>query len=167
MDLTPYLGWIVFIHVTGAFLFAAGHGVSLAVAFRMRAERDPQRLIALLDLSSWSLNLAGIGLLLLLVAGIVAGIVAGSFGRAWIWVSLVLFIVIGGLMTPLAAIPLNRVRLALGHRPARMKADEPDPVAQPIESVVAMMDTRRPELLALIGGGGFLVILWLMMFRPF
>jgi len=27
MDLTPYIGWIVFLHVLGAFMFAAGHGV--------------------------------------------------------------------------------------------------------------------------------------------
>jgi uncharacterized membrane protein len=167
LDLTPYLGWIVFIHVAGAFLFAAGHGVALAVAFRVRREREPQRMLAMLDLSASSLGLAGVGLLLLLVGGILAGIVGGYFGQGWIWLSLVMFIVIGGLMTPLAGIPLNRVRLALGQRPPRVNLEGPDPVARPIEEVTAMLDSRRPELLAAIGGGGFFVILWLMMFKPF
>jgi hypothetical protein len=166
MDLTPYLGWIVFIHVAGAFLFAAGHGVALAVVFRVREERDAQRLLALLDLSRWSLNLAGVGLLLVLVGGIVAGIVAGSWGRAWIWVSLVLFVVIGGLMTPFAAIPLNKVRSALGQR-IGLKPDQPDPVPLPMEAVVPMLDALRPGFLAAIGGGGFFLILYLMMFKPF
>jgi uncharacterized membrane protein len=166
MDLTPYLGWLRLIHVAGAFLFVAGHGTSIAVAFRMRRERDPQRLLALLDLSAWSLSLAGVGLLFLLVGGIVAGIVAGSFGRGWIWVSLVLFIVIGGAMTPLGGMYFNRVRLALGQRPARVKLDA-DPVPQSADAITALMANRRPEWLTLIGGGGFLAILWLMMFKPF
>lgn len=47
MDLTPYLGWIVFLHLV-VFLFAAGHGVSFVAAFRIKQERDPARLRALL-----------------------------------------------------------------------------------------------------------------------
>ena len=40
MDLTPYIRWIVFLHVLGAFMFAAGHGVSMFVAFQVRRETD-------------------------------------------------------------------------------------------------------------------------------
>jgi hypothetical protein len=167
MDLTPYLPWIVFLHVVGAFLFVAGHGVSLGVAFRIRQERDPARLLAYLDLSAWSLGLAGVGLLLILLFGIIAGIVAGSFGRAWIWVSLVMFIVIGGLMTPLGGIPLSKIRLALGQRTRGMKPEEPDPPQLPMDQIVPMLDALKPGLLAIIGAGGFVVILYLMMFKPF
>jgi hypothetical protein len=167
MDLSPYLAGIVFLHVVGAFLFVAGHGVSIAVIYRIRAERDPARLQAYLDLSAWSLNLAGVGLLLILAFGILAGIVAGSFGRAWIWVSLVLFIVIGGLMTPFGGIPLSKIRYALGQRTRGMKPDEPDPPKLPMDQLVPMLQSLRPGLLAAIGGGGFVVILYLMMFKPF
>ena len=48
MGLTLYLGWIVFLHLVGLFLFAAGHGVSFVAAFRITQERDPARLPALL-----------------------------------------------------------------------------------------------------------------------
>jgi uncharacterized membrane protein len=167
MDLTPYAGWIVFLHVAGAFVFAAGHGVSIYMAFQVRRERDPARIGALLDISAASLALAGVGLLVLLVAGIVAGIVLGSFGRAWIWVSLVLLVVIGGLMTPIGGIYFATIRRAIGQRTSGMKLDQPDPVPVSASELAAMLDTRRPELLLLIGGGGFLVILWLMMFKPF
>jgi hypothetical protein len=167
MDLSPYLGWIVFVHVVGVFLFVAGHGVSIAVAYRIRAERDPARLLAYLDLSAWSLNLAGIGLLVLLVAGILAGIVAGEFGRLWLWASIVLFVVIGGLMTPLGGIPLSKIRFALGQRTRGLKATDPDPTPLPIADVTPMLEALRPDVLAVIGGGGFLLILYLMMFKPF
>ena len=167
MDLLPYLRWITFLHVVGAFLFVAGHGVSIAVAFRMRQERDPSRLLAYLDLSAWSIGAATIGMLALLVAGIAGGIVGGSFGALWIWLSLVLFIGIGVVMTPLGGTHFAVIRRALGQRTRGMKPGDADPVPLPMDEVVALMDSRRPELLALVGGGGFLVILYLMIFKPF
>jgi len=60
MDLTPYIRWIVFLHVLGAFMFVAGHGVSMFVVFQVRREADRTRLAALLDLSGWSLAVAGV-----------------------------------------------------------------------------------------------------------
>lgn len=167
MDLTPYLGWIVFLHVAGAFMFAAGHGVSMFVAFRVRKERDRTRLAALLDLSAGSLNVAGIGLLVLLVAGILAGIVAGSFDRWWIWISLVLFVVIGGAMTPIGSIHFGKIRAAIGQRTRGLKPADPDPVPVSDAELEGLLASRTPEILLLLGAGGFIVILWLMKFRPF
>jgi len=166
MDLTPFLPWLKFIHIAGAIAFVAGHGVSMIMAFRLRSEREPARMLAMLDLSASSLSLATIGLLVLLVAGIVDGIVAGYFGRLWIWISLVGLFAIGGSMTPLASGHFNAIRLALGQRTRMMKPGDPDPVPRPIEDVVAMASTNRPMQLAIIGGGGLLVILWLMTFKP-
>ena len=102
MDLTPYIRWIVFLHVAGTFVFVAGHGVSMFVAFQLRKERDRARLASLLDLSGLSLGTAGIGLLVLFLSGILAGIVRGSFDKAWIWIALVLFIVIALVMRPVS-----------------------------------------------------------------
>lgn len=154
-------------HVLGAFAFAAGHGVSVAVAYAIRGTRDPLRLRALLDLSAWSLNMAGVGLLVLLVSGIVAGIGGGHFGRWWIWVSLVLFIVIGGLMTPIGGTWFAQIRRAAGIRTRDMKKTDPDPVPASPEELALLLQSRRPELLGVLGGGGFVVILWLMLFKPF
>jgi hypothetical protein len=167
MDLTPYVRWIVFLHVLGAFMFAAGHGVSMFVAFAVRREQHRARIAALLDVSRLSLLFAGLGMLVLLVAGIVAGLVLGSFGRLWIWASLVLFVVIFLLMTPLGAFYFTRIRTALGERPRGSKPGDPDPVPVSDAELAALLDSRRPELLVLVGGGGFAVILYLMYFRPF
>jgi len=167
MDLTPYLGWIVFLHVFGAFLFVAGHGISMFAAYRVRAETDRARIGALLDLSAGSLIAASIGLLLLLIGGIIAGIVAGSFGRWWIWISLGLFIVITGVMTPVGSGYMNRIRAAIGQRTRNLKPSDPDPVPVSDAELATIQASRAPETLLLVGGGGFVVILFLMMFRPF
>jgi len=148
-------------------MFVAGHGVSMFVVFRVRRERDRGKLAALLDLSGWSLVVAGIGLLVLLISGILAGIVLNSFGRAWIWVSLVLLVVIGGLMTPVGGAYLRALRVAVGQRPGNAKPGDPDPVPVGDEQLAALQATNKPEVLLLLGAGGFVVILWLMMFKPF
>ena len=167
MDLTPYVRWIVFLHVLGAFMFVAGHGVSMFVVFQVRRERDRGRLGALLDLSGWSLGVAGIGLLVLLASGILAGIVLGSFGRLWIWIALVLLVVIGGLMTPVGGAYLRALRAALGEAPRGAKPGDAPPVPATDEELAAMQASNRPETLLMLGAGGFVIILWLMMFRPF
>ena len=167
MDLTPYIGWIVFLHVLGAFMFVAGHGVSMFVVFQVRRERDRGKLAALLDMSGWSLGVAGIGLLILVISGIVAGLVLGSWDKWWIWIALTLFIVISIVMTPVGGTYLRNMRLAIGQRPGNAKDGDPDPVPASDEQLAAMQASRRPELLLALGAGGFGVILWLMMFRPF
>jgi hypothetical protein len=167
VDLTPYVRVFVFLHVLGAFMFVAGHGVSMFVVFQARKERDRGRLGALLDLSGWSLGVAGIGLLVVLISGIVAGIVLQSFGRWWIWIALALVKGIGILMTPVGGTYLRGLRLAIGQRPRNAKPDEPDPVPVSDGELAALQASRRPELLLWLGAGGFTVILYLMMFRPF
>lgn len=164
MELTR---WIVFLHVLGAFMFVAGHGVSMFTVFQVRKERDRAKLAALLDLSGWSLAVAGIGLLVLFISGIVAGLMLGSWGRLWIWVSLALFIVIGIAMTPVGGSYLRGLRLGIGQRPQNAKPGDPDPVPATDDELAALQASRRPELLLWLGGGGFVVILFLMMFKPF
>lgn len=166
MDLTPYLPWIVFVHVAAAFIFVAGHGVTMYVAFAVRREKDRARMASLLDISSWALGSAGIGMLVVLVAGILAGVVAGSWNRAWIWVSLVLFITIGIAMTPIGGAWFNKLRVALGQRTRALKPTDPDPVPVSDDELAALQASNVPETLLAIGGGGFLVILFLMMFKP-
>ena len=167
MDLTPYIRWIVFLHVAGAFAFVAGHGVSMFVALEVRKERDRARIAALMDLSGKSLGLAGIGLLVLFLSGILAGIVRGSFGQYWIWISLVLFIVVGIVMTPVGGKYFTAIRVALGQRTRNLKPADPDPVPVSDAELDSILDSKVPQQLLGIGAGGFVVILFLMMFRPF
>ena len=62
--------------------FFIAHGTSMAVAFRLKRERDPERVRALLDLSGWATALPGATLAPLgFVAGIAAGFMATGGDR--------------------------------------------------------------------------------------
>jgi len=162
--------WIVYAHVLGAFAFAAGHGVAATMAFRLRSERDPVRIAAILDFSLWQVSptsLMSIGFIVLFLSGIVAGFSGGYWGRLWIWVAIGLLVVITGLMTPVAAGHYNKVRAAIGQKPPRDKRDTPPPVPLPPGELEALLMAPTPWILAALGGIGFAAILLLMMFKPF
>jgi hypothetical protein len=161
MDLYP---WLVFLHITGAFVFVMAHGVSAIVAFRLRAERDPVRMTALMELSSTSISVMYIGLLTLLIAGIIAALNRNWFSQGWPWAAIVVLVVVAVAMYVLASRYYAGIREALGL--ASMNNKEPGP-ARPADEIVRMLDTRRPEQIAVVGFVGLLIILWLMIFKPF
>ncbi|MBA2263396.1 MAG: DUF2269 family protein [Chloroflexi bacterium] len=156
----------MFIHATTILLFFVAHGVSMAVAFALKRETEPARVRALLDLSRFSLGLPVIVLVVVgLLSGILAGFMGGHWGRIWIWASLVIFVVIGGAMTPLASLRLQPIRTAAG-----MSSSGPRPVeAQPEdpEKMRRLIAAWNPLPIAAMGLIGFIVILWLMLEQPF
>ncbi len=159
--------WGVFLHVAFVLLFVLGHGVSAAVGLRVRSERDPVRITALLDLSRWSLNIASIGLLGLLVTGIIVSIMGDWFRQAWPFVSIALLFVVGGTMTPLARSYLDDVRMAVGATTGNKKKDALGRQPLPADELAVLLDSRRPLAAAAIGLVGLLVLLWMMYFKPF
>lgn len=160
--------WVIFLHVFSVLGFLLAHGASAAVMFRVRAEREPVRLQALLDLSQAVGGLTSATALLLLVAGILGGFMGGWWGRGWIWAALVLFIAVGFVMSFLGRLYLERVRRAIGvaaNEASRQATEPPQPVSR--EQLVAVLNSGQPMALALIGLGGLAVITWLMIFKPF
>jgi hypothetical protein len=159
--------WIVLLHIAGAFMFALSHGVGIWMAVQLRKERDPRRIGALLDLSSTSLVGVYVGLLLLLVGGIWAGIMADWFKFAWIWIALVVLIGITVLMYVIATPFFSELRTALGQRTQRTPKGAPDPIPLADEEVAALAARTPVNILAATGFGGLLIILWLMVVKPF
>ena len=134
--------------------------------FRIRATRDPVQIRTLLDVSSLAIGVMYIGLLLLLIGGIAAGIVgrplrraAGSGPRSCILV--VITVAMYAMATPF----YGQLRVAAGARAKDPKAD-PNPVVNQAE-IDALAGSNRPAVLLAIGAIGFLVILWLMVLKPF
>jgi len=162
MQLYP---WVVFVHVLAAFLFILGHGASAFVSYRIRAERDPTRIAAMLDLSSSTIGLMYGSLGLLLLAGIAAGIMGDWFSKGWIWLAIGVLFAVTMLMYMVATRYYVTVRRALGQvRPgSRDPAPEPLPTAQLLE----LLDSRRPDAIAAIGAVGLVIIVWLMVLKPF
>ncbi len=157
--------YIVLLHVVGAFTFALAHGVSIAVSLRLRAIRSREQAAALLDLSQMAVGGLYVGLVLLLIGGVWAGFAGDHWGRLWIWTALGVLVVVIVAMYAIATPFYGRMRVAAGatSNPAMLErygdlgADD----------LAALAASPRPIWLTVIGGIGLLVIVWLMVAKPF
>jgi hypothetical protein len=159
-------GFVVLLHVLGAFAFVAAHGVSMVAAFQLRGERDRSSQAALLEASGIGIGLMYIGLLVLLAAGILAGFMGGHWGRLWIWASLVTLVVVIAVMYVVATPFYGRMRAAAGLPGSAEKAASYKPPATEAD-LAALATSNRPFVLAAVGGIGLILIVWLMLAKPF
>lgn len=159
--------WLKFIHVLAGFTFFLSHGTSIAVAFKLKREKQLSRIHALFDLSGSMWNITMISLLVLLVVGIVISFMGNWWKFGWIWVSLVLLVGITVWMFVLGQGTYHPIRKAIGlpymHKSKELPAEDPIPESEWLE----MIAHTRPWEMLIIAYGGFVVIIWLMMFKPF
>jgi len=168
--LTELYPWIVYVHVSAAFGFVLAHGVAVFVGFRVRKECDRARIAAMLDLSTASQGLMYGSLVILVVAGLAAGGIGGWFGRLWIWTSIGVLLGVAVAMSLVATRHYLRIRQLAGATisPRQARTLAPTANAESVDQeLAARLRSRRPELLAVIGGGGLLIVIWLMMVKPF
>ncbi len=158
---------VKFLHLLGVFTFLMAHGASASMMIRLRRERDPEKIRTLLDLSSDSLSLMYFALLLLLSAGIVAGFLGNWWGHGWIWVALAVLILVVVLMSLLGSFYYAKVRKAVGL--PYLENYKPQPASPPAsaEELAALLNSARTLWIAAIGVGGLVVLLGLMIFKPF
>ena len=178
--------WIVYLHILGAFAFALAHGTSMLVAFRLRATRDASRIAELLALSQLATRLMYVGLVLLLVGGIWAAFDGDLWGKAWIWLALGLLVGVSVVMYAVATPFYGQMRAAVGESGGQVSsagltggqatsaadvtgghAPSSDGAATTSGDLERLGTSRRPEILALVGGLGLALILWLMVLKPF
>lgn len=158
---------LTLLHVVGVFSFLMAHGVSAGVSFRLRNERGPEKARALLELSAASYPVMYMSLYLLFGLGIVLGFLGSWWGRAWIWVSLILLIALVVIMSRLGAEIYSEARKLAGlPYMVRGKPQPPIEPASPTE-LYAVLERGNPTLLTAIGFGGIVIIAWLMMAKPF
>ncbi len=163
MDWQP---WLKLIHVAAGFAFALGHGVSAFTTLKLRGERDPGRVTALLDLSKYSLPISDLAILVLLVSGIIGGFVGSYWGHLWIWISIGVLVFLFAYMSLRGVKHHDAIRHALGLAGFYDKKGAPAPEADPA-ALVSALDSPRAMELAAVGGIGLLVLLWLMVVKPF
>ena len=152
------LQWLLALHVTGAFLFLGGAVVAGVLNLAARRAQKPSEIALLLGLARSGVVGVGLGGVLTLVFGLWLVHEAGfSYGRAWIVISLVLFVVAGAAGG--AGGRRDRQTRELAERLAR-EGDAP--------SAELRARLRDPAALVLSYGSGLAVvaILALMIWKP-
>ena len=150
--------WLVFTHMVGLVVFAMCHGVAIFSAFRIRALRDSAAVRDLLELANRSSRLMYLGLLLLAVGGIGAASSANLWGAARLTWSIVVLIAVIVAMYAVGGSYYYPLRALVGGKDGAAPADG--------EALARALDSRRPEILLAIGGGGLLILIWLMVLKP-
>ncbi len=148
--MTSLYAWLRFLHLVGLAAFLISHGVTAGVSLALRGHVT-QASRGLLRLSLWSGAVAFPALVLLIVTGVWMAFAGHLWGRGWIWASIVVFVAV------VAAMGF----IANGYRAARDAAKESD------EVLGERLGQTRPMAAVWIGSIGLLVLLYLMVFKPF
>jgi Co/Zn/Cd efflux system component len=152
-------GWWKFIHLAGVVGFVAAHGTSMAATLLLRRFREPQHVAGVLQLSAATVAAFYVSTTVLLVGGIGAGVVGRWFDRGWIWVSLGLLIGVGILMFPMARRHFRRIRMVLELMETGTAVSRDD--------FVRVLNSGNPVLTAGTGFVAILLIVYLMVLKPF
>jgi hypothetical protein len=104
---------------------------------------------------------------LLLIAGIAAAFIAGLWGKGWIWAAIVLLVLMFAAIYARATTWFSDLRRAAGQgyyvmRKGAQPAERPDAA-----KFAALTASSRPMEIAAISYGGLVLILWLMVMKPF
>ena len=85
--------WVLFLHVTGAFLFLGGATIAAVFSIAALRRERPSEIAALLRLTRWGVSSVSLGVLMTLAFGLwLVDIVGYDWGDAWIVISLVLWV---------------------------------------------------------------------------
>lgn len=142
--------WLKFVHLLFVFVFLFAHGISGGASFALRgAVTGSTR--ALLTLSQGSAQLGTPALLVILITGIWMTFAGHWSGMVWPWLALAVLVVVSGAMVYVSW-PYYQAREAI--------AGSDDALAQ-------HLSRTRPVLAVWVGVIGLVVLLFLMVFKPF
>ena len=155
--------WIVYVDVTVIFIFLIQHAAEIIVTFKLREQKEPEGVFATYAFmpNNNSRNLR-ITYSLIILTGAVAGFMSVWWRQGWMWAALGVMIVIWIVMNQIGGKYLTAVDAITDHA-IKNKADE-----SAIEKFRRDLKSRRePEIMTITSVIGMLIILWLMMFKPF
>lgn len=159
--------WIVFLHVLSAFGFFLAHGSSAATAFRLKEDRALERIRALMLANVSTIPAMMLALLVVIVTGVVLGFMGGWWRSGWIWTSLALLVLVFVWMMWYTGRYYAPIRRAAGlpHR----DGNDIKPAVEPLneDEIARLVDATNPLVPLGIGLGVWVVIVYLMMFKPF
>jgi hypothetical protein len=157
---------LVLIHVTAVLGFVFAHGGAAFISFRVRRERNIETVAALIQLAELTNTFMYPFFWVLVIFGLLAGWNGNWFGHGWIWAAIVILILVTVAMFAVASPYYRTLREALGLRGRGPGRSGPRQRASDAE-ILPLLDSRRPEIVATIGIVALLLLLWLMLMKPF
>ena len=155
--------WVVYLHIVVIFLFLIQHAAEIRVSFKLREQKEPEGIFATYALMPAN-NVRNLRITysLIIMTGITAGFITPWWRQGWMWTALGLMIVIWIVMKRVSSIYLYAVD-AIVEQALKNKED-----TSAVNNFRGDLRARRePEILSVTSGIGGLIILWLMMFKPF
>jgi uncharacterized membrane protein len=131
----------------------------MAATMMLRRFREPQQVAGILQLSAATVTAFYVSTLVLLVGGIGAGVVGQWFDQGWIWVSIGLLVAVGALMFPIARRHFRRIRMVLELMETGTAVSGDD--------FARVLAAGSPAMTAATGFVGIMLILYLMVLKPF
>jgi len=145
--------WLKYVHLLGLTLFLLGHGVSAGCSLVLRRPLSDAARASLLQLSIRGNFVSFPGLGLLLVTGVWMGFVGSWWHWGWIWAAIVVLVAVAVAMSA-QSVPYHKAREAVGG-------------TKPEGELESQLKGARPVVMAVIGTVGLVVLIFLMVFKPF
>jgi hypothetical protein len=155
--------WIVYLHMVSTFAFLILHSIEIVATFRLRDQMVPEGIGRVYDtVPANNLRYLRLSYLLSILTGLIASFMSAWWKQGWTWTALGLALILWFVMYRVEPIYLNAVD-AITERAMKNRGD---PAA--IEQFRQGLKRRRePEFMSAAAAVGGLIILWLMMFKPF
>ena len=155
--------WVVFLHVTMIFIFLIQHAAEIIVTFKLREQKEPEGIFTtysfMPDNNSRNLRIT---YSLIIITGMIAGFMSTWWKQGWMWTALGVMIVIWIVMNRVGGSYLTAVDGITDY--ALKNKDDPSAIDKFRNDLKAR---REPEMMTVTSVIGGLIILWLMMFKPF
>ena len=144
--------WLKFLHLVGLGAFLLAHGVSAGASFVLRTQATAAARGPLLQLSVRSGAVGYPGLLLLIVTGVWMGFLGPWWRFGWIWAAIAVLVALMVAMSAMS-VPYHGARDAV-------KANQD-------AEIESRLKAARPIALAVVGTVGLVLLIFLMVFKPF
>jgi divalent metal cation (Fe/Co/Zn/Cd) transporter len=145
--------WLKFLHLFGLGAFLLGHGVSAGASLMLRRPLADAMKGALLQVSMRANYVALPGLGVLLITGVLMGFLGSWWHWGWIWTAIAVLVAVMVVMSA-QSVPYHSARDAVGAN-------------KPAAELEGQLQRARPVALAIIGTLGLVVLIFLMVFKPF
>lgn len=166
-DMLPFVPWLIFAHILGSITFFLAHGTSIAMAFQLRRETDFARIRALLDLSMSTMVVMFIAFMVMGVSGLIMPFILKIWNKGWIWASIILMIAVFLYMVFMNEKRYKHLRRMVG-LPYMIGGDR-FPAEQPASQAEVEAHIRKMNVneMVIVGYVIPMIVLWLMVFKPF